>query len=293
MDNDDQPIGRVLSRREVLGLFGAAGAAILVGCGPSATTGAQSSAAAVASPSLNAEAATAVATAATDGSASGAATTETVAGCVVTPELTEGPYFVDEQLNRSDIRSDSATGEVKAGAPLLLTMRVSQIDANGCTPLQSALVDVWHCDAEGVYSGVTDRSFDTTDQDFLRGQQQTDANGVATFTSIYPGWYPGRAVHIHFKVRTDAGSNQTYEFTSQMFFDDALSDQVFTQQPYAAKGQRNTLNRNDGIYGGSGEQLVLALTPADQGYSGTFDIALDLSDTVAGAADGGGGPPRR
>lgn len=292
MDNDDQPVGRVLSRREVLALFGAAGAAILVGCGPSATTGSQSSAAASASPSLNAEAATAVATAATDG-ASAAATTETVAGCVVTPELTEGPYFVDEGLNRSDIRSDSATGAVKAGTPLALTMRVSQIDTDGCTPLQGALVDIWHCDAEGVYSDVTDRSFDTTGQDFLRGQQQTDANGVATFTSIYPGWYSGRAVHIHFKVRTDAGSNRTYEFTSQMFFDDALSDQVFTQQPYAAKGERNTLNSNDGIYGDGGEQLILALTPANDGYAGTFDIALDLSDAAVGAADGGGGPPRR
>ena len=93
------------------------------------------------------------------------------------PAMTEGPYFVDVMLNRSDIRSDPNTGEVKTGAPLLLTFRVSEIGSSTCTPLAGVLVDVWHCDADGVYSGVTDRSFDTKGQTWLRGYQITDANG--------------------------------------------------------------------------------------------------------------------
>lgn len=300
MDNDDRMVGRLLSRREALAIIGAASAAMLAGCGAAQTgSTAASSTAGSAAPGLNAEAATAVATATaqpgTNATAEAAATSAITPQCVVTPELTEGPYFVDEQLNRSDIRSEPSDNSVKEGVPLALTVRVAQISSSGCTPLQGATVDVWHCDAAGVYSGVSDQGFDTVGQKFLRGYQVTDANGVASFTTIYPGWYSGRAVHIHFKVRTTGSDGQDYEFTSQWFFDDALSDQVLTQQPYAAKGQRDTSNSNDGIYGNGGDQLLLALNKAASGYSATFDIGLDLSDANVGADDGGqggrGGPP--
>ncbi|MBI1877058.1 MAG: intradiol ring-cleavage dioxygenase [Chloroflexi bacterium] len=190
--------------------------------------------------------------------------------CVVRPEVTEGPYFVDEKLNRSDIRSDPTTGVVKEGALLLLTFNVSQVSSSGCTPLAGATVDVWHCDALGIYSDVSDPGFNTAGQKFLRGYQVTDANGLAAFTTIYPGWYSSRAVHIHFKIRTDSN----YEFTSQLFFDDALSDQVFTQQPYAGKGQRDTLNSTDNIYD---DQLLLTVTQTSQGYTATFDIGLQMA----------------
>jgi protocatechuate 3,4-dioxygenase beta subunit len=199
--------------------------------------------------------------------------------CIVSPELTEGPYFVDQQLNRSDIRANSGDGAVREGMPLQLAVRVSQISSSGCAPLEGAIVDIWHCDALGVYSGVSDRSqgANTTSDDFLRGYQLTNADGIAQFTTIYPGWYRGRAVHIHFKVRTDAVSGQSHEFTSQLFFDESASAQVFAQEPYASKGLADTPNARDGIYRNGGEQLLLALTPTDQGYASTFDVGLQLA----------------
>jgi len=156
----------------------------------------------------------------------------------------------------------------------MLTFNVSRIAANSCTSLVGATVDIWHCDAAGIYSDVSDAGFNTVGQKFLRGYQVTDANGLAQFTTIYPGWYSGRAVHIHFKIRTTTTAGQSYEFTSQLFFDDALSDQVFTQAPYAGKGQRNTLNSNDGIYSAD---LLLAVAQTAQGYAATFTIGLSIA----------------
>jgi protocatechuate 3,4-dioxygenase beta subunit len=177
-----------------------------------------------------------------------------------------------------------------------LTFNVSQVGAT-CSPLVGATVDVWQCDALGVYSGVTDAviGFDTIGLKFLRGYQVTDASGVARFVTIVPGWYQGRTVHIHFKVRTAAATGETYEFTSQLFFDDALIDQILAQAPYSAKGgQRDTTNANDMHFASGGDQLLLAPTETAQGLAATFAIGLDLSDTAVGGADGfsmgGGGP---
>jgi protocatechuate 3,4-dioxygenase beta subunit len=289
-DDDDVPVGRILSRREVLALLGLSSAAALAAaCQPmTATPTAAAAKAGIALPTvtptplMSAERATvaaigespaAQATIAADVAAAEAINTVVAPACVARPEMTEGPYFVDVRLNRSDIRSDANTGAVKEGAPLALTFRVSRIDADACAPLAGAVVDIWHCDAQGVYSGVTDRSFTTTSENWLRGYQVTDGGGAATFTTIYPGWYPGRTVHIHFKVRTDPDSAQGYEFTSQLFFDDALSDQVLAQPPYNVQGSR-TLNSQDGIYD---DLLLLTVTTTDQGYAAVFDLGLDLS----------------
>lgn len=290
MDNDDEPIGRLLTRREMLKLLAALGVTAAAGCAPRLTgnaTAVPSTTTAVPSATTAATTAAVVATAGSMPTATTAATavptitaevaaaTVPVPACVVRPEQTEGPYFVDTQLNRADIRSDPADGSVRPGAPLALTFLVSRI-GDRCAALPGAMVDVWHCDAGGVYSGVSDNNFGSTaGQQFLRGYQITDAGGAATFTTIYPGWYPGRTVHIHFKIRTDEnGAN--YEFTSQLYFDDAFSGQVFTAEPYAGRGDRDTRNDNDGIYRNGGELLTLNVTPNGDGYAAVFEIGMQM-----------------
>ena len=242
--DDDHGLGRILSRREVLAFVGAAGAA---GAGALFWRPAIAEAQAV--------------------------------PCVVVPEQMEGPYFVDEKLNRSDIRTDPGDGQAKPGAPLEVALRVSRMGAGGaCAALAGAVVDIWQCDAAGLYSDVQDTQvkFDTRGQKFLRGYQVTDAQGIARFTTVYPGWYPGRAVHIHFKIRTNPAGARGNDFTSQLYFDEALTDKVHAQAPYAAKGRRNMTNEKDGIYRNGGKQLMLKLAEKSGGYAGTFDIALKI-----------------
>ncbi|MPZ46560.1 MAG: twin-arginine translocation pathway signal protein [Betaproteobacteria bacterium] len=196
--------------------------------------------------------------------------------CVARPEQTEGPYFVDTQLARSDIRADPATSQVEPGVPLEVTFRVSRL-AGACQPLSGAHVELWQCNASGTYSGVRDPHVDTTGRKFLRGYQATDANGTARFTTIYPGWYPGRTVHIHFMIRTAGSRGRGEQFTSQLYFDDALSDRIFARAPYAERGPRTVRNAGDGIYRRGGSQLMLAPTEQDGGLAATFDIALKAS----------------
>ena len=249
MDRDDVQVGTLLSRREMLALLGASGVAALAGCRPSREVAERSVATDAALPS-----------------------------CVVRPEQTEGPYFVDGRLDRSDIRSEPQSGALKAGIPLEIAIVVSRIGNGGaCSPLAGARVDLWQCDAEGVYSGVRDPSFDTTGQLFLRGHQVTDATGTVRFTTIYPGWYRGRTVHAHFKVRTDPSAARGHEFTSQLYFDDALTDRVHAREPYARRGQRTVRNEGDGIFRQNGDQLMLTVAEAAQGYAGTFHLGLQIA----------------
>ena len=105
----------------------------------------------------------------------------------------------------------------------------------------------------------------------------TDSGGQARFTTVYPGWYPGRTVHVHFKIRTPADGPRSLEHTSQLYFDDALTDRVHAQPPYAQKGERNRRNDRDGIFRRGGDRLMLDLTEGGDGYAGTFDIGLELS----------------
>ncbi|MCB4811833.1 intradiol ring-cleavage dioxygenase [Methylovorus menthalis] len=204
--------------------------------------------------------------------------------CIAKPERTEGPYFVDHQLNRNDIRLDPVTHLFSPGVPLILTMDLLNLAKHSCEPLAGATVDVWHCDAQGVYSGVSDMN--TLGKKFLRGYQVSDHAGRVTFKTIYPGWYPGRAVHIHFKVRTRNDAGKSYEFTSQLFFDDRLSDAVFLQAPYKRPEPRDTRNARDMLYGKDGGQLLLTPVEKADGYHARISVALDLSDDKVGAPDG-------
>ena len=266
LDYDDRPIGRILSRREVLALFGAGGAAaFLAACTPTGSGAASALASAATAGTSAGTTATALA------SATAAAVASPLPACVVVPELTEGPYYLDVELERSDIRPNTSDGALAEGAPLKLDWIVSQADGTACVPMPEVIVDVWHCNALGVYSGVSGDS-----GNFLRGFQRTDTNGKASFTTIYPGWYSGRAVHIHFKIRTDPTS-AGFEFTSQLFFDDAFSKQVYANGVYAQKGAPDVPNASDQIYNQSGGQTLLAVTQEGDGYKATFPIAVKLS----------------
>jgi len=290
MDNDDILKGRLLSRREILGLFGLGGAAALVvactgsdddeDASPTQASG-LTEATATSAPEATATTGETGSTAnGSTGSSTGAtsvaaATSTSLPSCIVLPELTEGPYFLDEKLQRSDIRADSESGDERPGTPFVLTLNVVAVSGASCAPLEGAMVDVWHCDALGAYSGFNDSAegFSTVGEDWLRGFQNTDASGRVEFTTIYPGWYRGRATHIHFKVRKD-----NMEFTSQWFFDDSLSDEVHTNEtPYNEDGASGRLqNAQDGIYQQSSGMLLLDVQPSDDGYATVFTIGIQM-----------------
>lgn len=186
--------------------------------------------------------------------------------CVVTPSATEGPYFIDESLQRSDLTSGTTRPAVLNGVPLTLRVGVYRVGRDGCAALEGAQVDVWHADAAGVYSGIGPQM--SVGEKYLRGYQRTDAGGSATFRTIYPGWYPGRTPHIHFKVRRGE-----QEFTSQWFFDDEISDLVYATAPYSGRGGHTRRNASDRIYR-SALLLALEKDAATAGYVGSFSIGL-------------------
>lgn len=210
--------------------------------------------------------------------------------CVVRPEQTEGPFYFDTQLERADIRTEPATGELKEGIPFILNIQVSALQSGSCEPLSDAIVDIWHCDANGIYSSVKPsrlQSADTADLKFLRGYQKTNSNGNVSFLTIFPGWYDGRTAHIHFKIRATLADKSTYEFTSQLYFEDAFSQLLYTNGVYIRDIQQTVRNHNDGIFiDDGGEQLMLKPTLSENGYIANFDITLDFADTATGKPDG-------
>ena len=193
-------------------------------------------------------------------------------GCVLTPAQPEGPYFVDERLNRSDVRADPATGAVRPGAPLTLELRIAAVAGTQCEPLREAIVDIWQCDALGNYSDV-DAARGTR---FLRGYQVTDAEGRVRFTTVYPGAYPGRAVHIHFKIRAGA-PGRARAFTSQLYFDDALTDRVHAAGAYGGGASRRMRNARDGLYLHGGRDLTLDVAEDGNGYAAACEIGVSSS----------------
>jgi protocatechuate 3,4-dioxygenase beta subunit len=186
----------------------------------------------------------------------------TVAGarCVLAPEQTEGPYYIPREKVRRNI------SEGRPGVPLQLQLQV--VDVASCRGIAGASVDVWHCDAGGVYSGVA--AAGAGGRTFLRGIQRTDARGVARFDTIYPGWYPGRTVHVHVKVHVGG----TVVHTGQLYFPDTLTDAVYRQQPYRRRPRRDTRNGQDGIFQDGGRRSLLALRRRGAGYVGALALGV-------------------
>ena len=224
-----------------------------------------------------------------------------------TPGVTEGPYWVEEMLNRSDLRIDPATGIVQPGFPLSLSIRTLQIVKNRTVALPNAVVDLWHANAFGVYSDEAVE--DTLGEKFLRGLQVSNARGQVNFTTVYPGWYSGRTPHIHLRLRlADATTGAvTYNFVTQMFFNEQVTNHVYsTVSPYKARNSRDTKNATDSIYSGpsednevtadAGAHLMLKLSTNKSRVVGSFTVVINTADAgynnaTGGAAAGPGGAP--
>ena len=185
------------------------------------------------------------------------------ASCTVYPEETEGPYYLDLDMIREDVT------EGRPGAALAITLLVRR--ASDCTPIKDVAVDIWHCDADGVYSGFAGQpgGLDTTGLTFLRGTQITGADGRVRFVTIYPGWYPGRTTHIHFKVHLTG----TLEATSQLYFPEDTTAQVYATAPYDARGPKDTTNLGDGVTPGVVPPL-LDVIPDGAGFAATLTVTV-------------------
>jgi protocatechuate 3,4-dioxygenase beta subunit len=181
-----------------------------------------------------------------------------IVSCVLAPEQTEGPFF------RSGDKLRRTITEGRPGVPL--TLKLTVIDVSTCKPIKGAAVDIWHCDAGGTYAAETDATF-------LRGIQRTDARGVATFKTIYPGWYQGRTVHVH--VRVALGGNVVH--TGQLYFADATTDMVYKRRPYSRRPNRTTRNADDAIYRNGGKRSTLRIATSGSGFTGSIVMGVQRS----------------
>jgi protocatechuate 3,4-dioxygenase beta subunit len=188
--------------------------------------------------------------------------------CTLSPEVTEGPYWIANHLTRRDIR------EHRPGLVLNLTLTV--IGAT-CKAIKGADVEIWHADASGLYSGFGASPGAATNKlHYLRGHQKTDSHGRVLFITIYPGWYVSRTPHIHVKVHV--GSTTVH--TGQLFFNDTTSDRVYTTSSYVARGQPDTTNATDSVYGpAGGSRALVALqrrsaTHLNKGFNGHATLAV-------------------
>jgi protocatechuate 3,4-dioxygenase beta subunit len=256
LSSENENKHKEISRRHAIGILAVAGAGAMLGCGGGTKTN------------------TTTTTTAT--TATGSTTT-----CTVTPEGEEGPYFVDDSatgFNRSDIRSNLDATSTQTGIPLTLSIYVFD-NENSCAAMQNVQVDIWHCNASGIYSAEDVES--TTGETWLRGYQLTDANGLVKFVTIVPGWYQGRTTHIHLRLRstydstTDGGTN-----TTQLFFPQDTIDTVNTTiDPYSAEGTNPTTNATDHVYSGEvdGANLLTLSGDTTSGYAATIKVNLPIT----------------
>ncbi len=233
-----------VSRRDALGLLGLGGAALSLGCGSDSST----------TPTAK------TGTTTTGGSTAGGA-------CAVTPTETLGPYPSLTNFVRSDIR------EGKSGLPLALTITIVNTN-NSCSPVANAAVDIWQCDAQGNYSEYSQPGYNGTGQTFLRGIQTTDAGGRVTFTTVFPGWYRGRATHIHVEVKV----NNSVVKVTQIAFEETVIAAVYATGVYAAKGRNPTSNASDMVFADSLSSETATITGGDatSGYSAAFTVGVSI-----------------
>ncbi len=245
MNDDTAPVyDDALSRRRALARFGGL-AAVALGAG---TLGAREL--------LDAD----------DAEAAGAGPAAVASGlvtCVLAPEQTEGPYYVDGAALRRNVT------EGKPG--VALTLRLTVVSASNCKPIKGAAVEIWHCDAAGVYSGTSAQG--TESERFLRGVQRTDPKGLAIFRTIYPGWYQGRTVHVHTMVHI--GGNVVH--TGQLYFADVVTDAVYTRSPYDRRPGRDPRNSGDSIYRNGGKRSTLKLVKNGSAYTGSITMGVQRS----------------
>jgi protocatechuate 3,4-dioxygenase beta subunit len=245
MSRNDQ---KRLSRREAVRILGVAGAALTAAACNSTPT----------SPSA-VDTTTTTTTTPTTGTTP---PTGTAATCTVSPTETIGPYPSLQDFIRSDIR------EGKAGLPVTLNVTVVNV-SNACAPVSGAAVDIWQCDADGNYSQYGNARNET----YLRGIQTTDASGRATFTTIYPGWYQGRATHIHVEVTVNGRSVKV----TQIAFPEDVTAAVYRTGVYASKGQNPTTNARDNVFSdGVSAELVALAGDTSTGYTGNFQVGVAL-----------------
>ena len=189
-------------------------------------------------------------------------TTSTNAACAVTPTETAGPYPSLTDLFRSDIRDG------KTGTPLALTVKVVNVNSN-CAAVANANVEIWHCDVQGNYSQYGTQ----TAQTYLRGIQTTNANGEVTFTTIYPGWYQGRATHIHIEVTAGGRSVKV----TQIAFPETVNNTVYTSGVYASRGTNPMSNASDGIFADSlSSELVTPTGSVAGGFSASCQVGVSI-----------------
>jgi protocatechuate 3,4-dioxygenase beta subunit len=182
--------------------------------------------------------------------------------CVLTPEQTEGPYYIAKEKVRRTITDG------RPGTPL--TLRLAVVDAKTCRPIKGAAVDIWHCDASGIYSGFGAGRASRT---FMRGIQRTNANGVATFKTVYPGWYQGRTVHIHVKVHIRGN----VVHTGQLYFPDTVTDGAYRKAPYTKRPNRDVRNADDMVFRNGGKRSLLTLRRTAAGYVGSVRMGVRRS----------------
>jgi len=219
--------------------------------------------------------------------------------CEVTPEGEICPYFADDSaagFNRADLVSNIDGTETQPGVPLLLTVTV--VDGKkGCAPYVGAQIDIWHCNASGVYSDISAES--TSSDQWLRGYQVTDKNGRVTFKTVIPGWYSGRTTHIHLRVRSSysaASSTTDGTNTTQCFFDQTFIDTLYTTvAPYSTNGKNPTTNASDRVYSQEedGANVLVLQGSNASGYVTSVTITLPITasyDASSPAGGMGGGP---